>query len=349
MLNIDDVKRYLNMVSPIKFNPRKFIFDVPIREGFTDRGTTLNSYNIIVNDERLFKSYNSVIYKIDQSKRKVDEITDINFHEILSREGERLAICWYAITRNMQLIPVANEFMGIRLRKGNIQVGDEYTFQRFFKDTRFHRYFAGEIHIIHDEIFPNGQRDYFDECSLLVDLENGFYKLTNTLQKLCRVASDINSSESKYENFIAKIQEFKEKSDTNDFLSPEHEQESERNIEEIKEKLIKNEEKIAKLDEKFSNDSDEVIRNFVGKRLGDRKSPNVSVITSENDGKNEKRKGHEKRYKSNRLSKLTKKEQKLVGDIYEVLRNVLTPDLVKVVIYKIEERFGLSNSSETEQ
>ena len=52
-------------------------------------------------------------------------------------------------------------------------------------------------------------------------------------------------------------------------------------------------------------------------------------------GNNNKRK-----YKSNKLSKLSKRDQKLIGEIYEVITTILPPDLSNVLIYKIEEKFG---------
>lgn len=343
LLDEDNVKRYLKMVTPIKFNPRKFIFDSPIKQGLIDRGVSIKCYNIFVDGEQLFKPYNSIVYQLDKTKKKIDEIIDCPFYEILSERGEPLAICWYSITKNMQLIPVYNESMGIRFRKGNIQVGDEYTFQRFFKDTRFHRYFVGEIHVIHDDLFPNGQRDYFDECSLLADLENGLKKFTKVLHKLCRAASDINSTEKKIEDCVTKIEEFKKKTASNDFLSPEHEETARKSIDDVKEQFKKNEDKLRKIEEKFANDSDEVIQKFVDNRINSRANKDCAILKidcEENENK------PAKKYKANRLSKLTRKEQKLVGEIYEVLRNVLSPDLVGVVIYKIEEKFGLNNSSE---
>ena len=345
LLDDESVERYLNMVAPVKFNPRKFIFDSPINQDLVDRGVTVKCYKIFVGDHQLFKPYNTVIYQFDKKRKSIDEMKRFNFYEILSDKGEQLAICWYSITHSMQLIPVYNEAMGIRFRKGNIQVGDEYTFQRFFKDTRFHRYFLGEIHIIHDELFPNGQRDYFDECPLLVDLETGLKKFAKILQKLCRAASDINSAERKIDECVSKIEDFKKKSAGNEFLSPEHEETARKNLEDVKDQILKNEEKLKKMEDKFTNDFDEAVQQFVDNRINNRQKADCSSLEID-CGENDKETKPAKKYKSNKLSKLTRKEQKLVGDIYEVLRNVLTPDLVDVVIYKIEERFGLNNSSE---
>ena len=52
---------------------------------------------------------------------------------------------------------------GIRLRKGNIQIGDTLTMQRFFKEERGNNYFIGELFCVSDGLIPNSQRDYFNE------------------------------------------------------------------------------------------------------------------------------------------------------------------------------------------
>ena len=52
-------------------------------------------------------------------------------------------------------------------RKGNILVGDNSTFAKFFplsalEASRANKCFAGEIHVLHDELIPNSQRDDFE-------------------------------------------------------------------------------------------------------------------------------------------------------------------------------------------
>ena len=55
---------------------------------------------------------------------------------------------------------------GIRLRKENIQIGDEEICKKFFtktEDQRFSFYYFGEIHAVSKALIPNSRRDYFDE------------------------------------------------------------------------------------------------------------------------------------------------------------------------------------------
>lgn len=75
------------------------------------------------------------------------------------------------------------------MRKGNIQVGDNKTFARFFpsEGNTANRMFAGEIHVLHDEILPNSQRDDFEpgiayEC-LKTKLTNWAYLINKKYRR----------------------------------------------------------------------------------------------------------------------------------------------------------------------
>ena len=344
ILAVSDVDSYLSMVAPISFQPRKFLFYNEINQGFKDRGVEVKCYRVFVNTKELFKPYTTNIYQSEGDNRKrIDELIDYNFFELSSKSGKPLAVAWVGITKNLQLIPVFNEAMGIRFRKGNIQVGDVYTFQRFFKDQRFHRYFVGEIHVTHEDLFPNGQRDYFDECHLLTEFEISLESFANELQKLCRIASEYNTNQKKVEECVQEIHAIKKKAEEGEFLSPEHEETERQRLEDIKLKCKKAEEKLQKIEERTGDDGDELIQNYVGFKTKSRTEAPAGTVNISCEEINDK---SNKKYKANKLSQLSKKEQKLVGEIYEVIRNVLPPDVVNILIYKIEERFGLNGASE---
>ena len=114
------------MVAPISFQPRKFLFYNEINQGFKDRGVEVKCYRVFVNTKELFKPYTTNIYQSEGDNRKrIDELIDYNFFELSSKSGKPLAVAWVGITKNLQLIPVFNEAMRIRFRKGNIQVRKE--------------------------------------------------------------------------------------------------------------------------------------------------------------------------------------------------------------------------------
>ena len=44
---------------------------------------------------------------------------------------------------------------GLRLRKENIQIGDDDALQKLFKEDRGHHYFIGEVFAISKDLIPN--------------------------------------------------------------------------------------------------------------------------------------------------------------------------------------------------
>ena len=86
---------------------------------------------------------------------------------------------------------------GIRLRKENIQIGDEEICKKFFTNTsdqRFSFYYFGEIHAVSKDLIPNSRRDYFGENEALRDFEKRVKKDFLTLREMCYDASDIKKS-----------------------------------------------------------------------------------------------------------------------------------------------------------
>ncbi|MBM9514783.1 ATP-binding protein [Desulfogranum marinum] len=342
LLNVSSVQKYLRMVAPVNFYTPRFMFTKPILEGLADRDVECDGYRIFVNMEELFKGYRNFIYKNDgDKKRSIDEIIDIDFIELHSKDNQLLAVGWYTLTKQMQLIPAYNEAWGIRFRKGNIQIGDEFTFQKFFRENRFHRYFYGEIHVIHEELFPNGQRDYFDECELLSEFEDQLQKFANKLHGLCRKASDWNTAEKSVASCSTEVEKFEKTFESQEFYSPQHEEEEKEKLEKAKEKAEKAEKKLHRLREQAEDDVS--LKRFVDYRTNTQTTKPEATVEPKPEDKEPK---NGKKYKANKLSKLSKKEQKLVGEIYEIIRTVLSPDLQNNLIYKIEERFGPANNGE---
>ncbi len=333
LLIVENVEKYLRMVAPVPFQ-NHFIYGKSILDGLKDRGVNFGEYRIFVNMREVFKPFRPNVYKEDKkSEKQIDEIIDIEFSEFTSND-ELLAVGWYGITKSMHLIPAYNEPVGIRFRKGNIQIGGEFTFQKFFKDQRFHRYFVGEIHVVSNKLLPNGQRDYFDESYTLTLFESQMYNFTQKLSKLCKDVSDLNSATNKIDDFVKKKNEYITKEENQEFVSPVHEEKEKNKLEKAEEKAEEGKRDFTKIEKKA--EEDEALKKIIRHRKKDLEKigKNEKTIDESNINKNKKQ------YKSNKLSKLTKKEQKLIGEIYEVITTILPPDLSNVLIYKIEEKFG---------
>ena len=77
---------------------------------------------------------------------------------------------------------------GIRFRKGNILVGNGTTFANFFPSEghNANRMFAGEIHVLHDELVPNSQRDDFEPSTAYNEMRKSLSEWAGTINRKYR-------------------------------------------------------------------------------------------------------------------------------------------------------------------
>lgn len=327
ILDIADVRDYLSMVAPVPISNR-FMFRSQIYEKFKEKNIDIDEYHIYVNTEDVLKPYSSNIYtQSNGSKNKLDEILDVKFIEV--KDGsELLAFGWYGVSSAQKQMPSCNLARGIRVRKGNIQIGEDDTLQRLWKDRRFHFYFIGELHAIHPELVPNGRRDYFDEHKKLKEFE---YELksffNNDLVRITRTASTINAAKKTIDRLTEAESEFEEKSKEG-FVSQKELDDLQKKVDRSKEDAEKARKELSKIKKKAEDNP--VVEKIYKKVVGEEK-PQATKPNNPQNGK--------PAWQTDKLSKLSRKERKLVSEIYEIVRNVLPPELAKNLITKIEEKY----------
>lgn len=99
------------------------------------------------------------------------------------------AIGWVAHSSYQGAIPARAGIRGLRMRAGNIQVGDERVCDPLFPETRFNRWCVGEIHVIDPRLVPNARRDYFEAGPHTRNLENHLRSACRRIARRCRDAS----------------------------------------------------------------------------------------------------------------------------------------------------------------
>lgn len=345
LLNRDKIKVYLSEVAPVPFLP-SFIFKNKIVKAFDEIGAELREYRIFVNNDQLFKPYRSRVYEKNSNgqEKKVAEVIDVKVEHFSVSDEKISALCWYAITSPLQLIKFCNP-LGIRLRKGNIQVGDRFTLQPLFYDTRFHKYFLGELHIISNRFVPNGQRDYFEDTPGFRELEKQVTAFTSKLEKLCRNSSQISSNIKKVADHSKEERDFKQKEKGAKFIDAEEKKQAETQLNKKKEEAEDAEEKIQSLLEK-----DEIEHRDVLVKLAEKRREDLTIRQAEDeqtqqpDNGTTSKKG--KRYRTSHLTGLRKREQKLVSDIYRVIKQTLPADVAENLIVKIQEELKLNGKDQ---
>jgi molecular chaperone HtpG len=330
LLNKDSVAEYLSMVAPLPFST-KFIFRSKIYDELKNEQIHLDEYKIYLNSEQLFKAYSTYVYDgDDMNKRKVDEVIDIVFFKSKDSRDGLIYWGWYGVsTFNRQLRSI-NLARGFRLRKSNIQIGNEYTLLKLHRDNRFNFYFFGEIHGVHQDLIPNSRRDYFIENDICALFEQKLRNYFHThIYKLCYTASEINSSLKKIEDLKMFEIEFRQKNENGFTDKKEHSEYRER-FEQKKEEALKAKKKIEKIEFEATKDDSQSITKILNRVSQPQTSLEIEGIKIPEDNAKPK-------FRVDNLSSLNKDERKFLARVFIIIRDVLDADIAENLIQKIEE------------
>ena len=153
------VHDYLVQHSPLPFE-KAFKWRSLIQEKVKINGYCIPTYCICLNGEELYKPYTDNFVS-DRVKKFSDSIQDIQVKQ-LYRNGILSGILWYANTAFYGTIN-DNAVKGIRIRQGNILVGDKSTCNAYFKEERFNGWIIGELYVLDPELIANSRRDDFEK------------------------------------------------------------------------------------------------------------------------------------------------------------------------------------------
>lgn len=190
LLEESDVWKYLSETAPVDFNSQQFSQAQKIRDYFEERGCPITCYKILRGSRKLpiYKPYSRTLSTGKQSKTKnKDYVRDVEFVYAEASDGQPLYIGWLALTDFSGIIS-DEAVQGIRFRKGNILIGDNTTFVKYFPSEghNANRMFAGEIHVLHNDLIPNSQRDDFEYNAICSELRQSLGKWAGEINKKYR-------------------------------------------------------------------------------------------------------------------------------------------------------------------
>ena len=192
----DDVVDYLSQNTPVPYEPT-FVWGKEICNRLRKEGCEVRSYNIVVQYgtmvQTIYKPYKDKVL-VDKGKNIYDSIQDIEIVKVARPNGALAAVGWLAKTNYMGSI-YDKTVKGIRLRKGNILIGDHQTMNVAFKDARFNGWSMGEIYATDKELIPNARRDNFEKNPAFFVLFEQLSLLAATITKEIRSASLKRNSE----------------------------------------------------------------------------------------------------------------------------------------------------------
>lgn len=190
LLEDQKVTNYLATTAPVDFDQQKFTQGGDINNEFVSKGYYIPCYRIYKGQRKIpiYKLYSRSLSAGKRSNTKTnDYVKKIEYVYEEANDGKPLYIGWLAITDFSGQL--ANpDVLGIRLRKGNILIGDNKTFERFFpsEGENANKMFAGEIYALHDGLIPNSQRDFFEPNDIYTQFYEKLNKWAGSLNKKYR-------------------------------------------------------------------------------------------------------------------------------------------------------------------
>lgn len=120
---------------------------------------------------------------------ETDKFTNLQILELPGLDGRPAAIGWIVHHGYSGAIPQANLVKGLRLRAGNVQVGENSLLEELFTEPRFNGWSVGEFHVLDHRIVPNGRRDHFEQNTHYNNLLNQIAPYARDISKRCRTSS----------------------------------------------------------------------------------------------------------------------------------------------------------------
>ncbi len=261
LLNEEDAIRYLAETAPIDFDSQQFVQARKIREHFSEKGFPITCYKILRGTRRIpiYKLYSRSMSTGKQERTKTkDYVRDVEFIYQEASDGKPLYIGWLAITDFSGVIS-DEAVQGIRFRKGNILVGNGTTFAKFFPSEghNANRMFAGEIHVLHDELVPNSQRDDFEPSAVYNEMRKTLAEWAGAInKKYRRGTSEATSALRNLTKLNEEQKELEEKIDTGAITSDEKREQIAERLEKIARSREKEEKTVRKALERGTFDDE---------------------------------------------------------------------------------------------
>ncbi len=165
LLNVDKVREYISQVAPVPYSKKNFYYSTVVHRHVEEKGYTIEEFPLFLGSD--YRSLEPVCkpnrhrFHADRNKRKEDVINRIHYFDVIVDE-ECFAYGWYAESGWLGTIS-ESMISGMRIRKGNILIGDSRTMNLIFKESRFNGWVQGEIFVVTDKLIPNARRDDFEQ------------------------------------------------------------------------------------------------------------------------------------------------------------------------------------------
>lgn len=176
---------YLSQVAPVPLDP-SFSHGGQIL-GSLSASVALGTLRISINDaDPLTRPFRDAL-PIEGGRPL--RLRDLAIVEVPAVDGGLAAVGWVAHHDYEGAIHPSTRVRGLRVRAGDIQIGEAGILADVFPETRFDAWTVGEIHVLDPRILPNGRRDDFERNVHLANLKNHLAPLGRDIANRCRTSS----------------------------------------------------------------------------------------------------------------------------------------------------------------
>lgn len=216
LLDLDTVKDYISQIAPIPFRDR-FYWGKEIKSKLYENGIAIAEYPVFMGESfeslsQVFKPYKLTFETNSRAGVSKDEILGLSFFRINDSTQQLMAYGWYADTEFSGTL-VDDRLSGVRVRQGNILIGDKDTLKPYYKEARFNGWAVGEVYVVSPYLIPNSRRDDFEKNSAFADFTIGLRDTIGTeITEKIRTASKVRNNPMqkallKVERDVAKVEE----------------------------------------------------------------------------------------------------------------------------------------------
>lgn len=327
LLEIDKIYTYISEVAPVPYDLKKFLNASEIKRFLSANNYNLTEFNIYIGYDRenltkIFKP-NKYRFHADRNKKIEDTIDDVVTFSI-NINGNKSILGWYAKC-NWYGTLSDRSLMGLRVRKGNILIGDSRTLNPIFNQERFNGWVQGEVFVLSDELIPNARRDDFEQNALYYEMiEKMQNEIGDLIIKDIRETSKLrNNPNMKLIKEVTKIATKVDHMVDEGLFSVKDKEQLENELVEAEKKLSR----VVKPDEVTTVKKTEVISKIQGVR-------DKIVLTDNYKLKNEK------------IPQVDRKSKNLLKIVLETLSEFLSREMVNVIYNRIIEKLKGNDKNE---
>lgn len=216
LLDLETVKDYISQVAPVPFRS-KFYWGQEIKNKLVEKGVAVEEYPVFIGESfeslsQVCKPYKNSFETNSRGGTSKDEILCLSYFQINDSCQKIIAYGWYADT-NFSGTLVDDRISGIRVRQGNMLIGNQRTLAPFFKESRFNGWAIGEVYVISSNLIPNARRDDFEKNNTYSEFVNGLRDtigtdISNKIRAASKVRNDpIQKTLIKVESDVKNIEE----------------------------------------------------------------------------------------------------------------------------------------------